>query len=74
MLLALAYRATFGGLSTLIGTPPNAIIFASGQNSIARMAKAGFALNIMAVVILLLAAKWLILPLFLPELDSSTFF
>lgn len=45
-----------------VATPPNAIVFSSGQLKIADMAKAGFALNIISVaivsIITLTLARW----------------
>ncbi|MEN9401058.1 MAG: hypothetical protein RL632_2161, partial [Bacteroidota bacterium] len=38
-----------------VGTPPNAIVFSSGQIHIHQMAKIGFVLNIIGVVIITLA-------------------
>ncbi len=37
-----------------VATPPNAIVFASGMISIGQMARAGFALNLMAIVLITL--------------------
>ena len=45
-----------------VATPPNAIVFSSGQLRIADMVKAGFALNIFSVVVVsvltLTLARW----------------
>lgn len=43
-----------------IGTPPNAIVFASGNIKISQMAKIGFLLNIAASLLISLFAYWLI--------------
>ena len=39
-----------------VATPPNAIVFASGQLSIAQMARAGILLNLVAIVVITLVA------------------
>lgn len=49
-----------------VGTPPNAIVFATGKISMAQMAKAGFFMNLIGIMVLLLAAFWLVGPVFLP--------
>jgi sodium-dependent dicarboxylate transporter 2/3/5 len=35
-----------------VATPPNAIVFASRRVGVAQMAKAGFALNLVAIVVI----------------------
>lgn len=45
-----------------MGTPPNAIVFASGHIKLKQMTKAGFAMNIVAVLLITLFS-WFILPL-----------
>ena len=42
-----------------VATPPNAIVFSSGYISIAQMARAGFALNIVSVLLVTAIAVWL---------------
>jgi sodium-dependent dicarboxylate transporter 2/3/5 len=37
-----------------VGTPPNAIVFSSGQLKINQMAKTGFVLNLIGVIIVVL--------------------
>jgi solute carrier family 13 (sodium-dependent dicarboxylate transporter), member 2/3/5 len=44
-----------------MGTPPNAIVFASGHIRLKQMTKAGFAMNIVAVVLITLFC-WFLLP------------
>jgi len=45
-----------------MGTPPNAIVFASGHIKLPQMAKAGFVMNIVAVILITLFC-WFLLPL-----------
>ncbi len=45
-----------------MGTPPNAIVFASGHIKFRQMAKTGFVMNIMAVILITLFC-WFVLPL-----------
>ena len=45
-----------------MGTPPNAIVFASGQIKLPQMAKAGFVMNMVAVILITLFC-WFLLPL-----------
>jgi sodium-dependent dicarboxylate transporter 2/3/5 len=48
-----------------MGTPPNAIAFASGHIKLNQMLKAGFVLNIICVILITLFS-WLLLPLIIP--------
>jgi sodium-dependent dicarboxylate transporter 2/3/5 len=45
-----------------MGTPPNAIVFASGHIKIKEMMKAGFVINLVAIVLIILFC-WFLLPL-----------
>lgn len=45
-----------------MGTPPNAIVFASGYIRLRQMTKAGFVMNMVAIVIIILFC-WFLLPL-----------
>lgn len=45
-----------------MGTPPNAIVFASGQIKLKQMTKAGFAMNMVAIILITLFC-WFLLPL-----------
>jgi len=45
-----------------MGTPPNAIVFASGHIRLRQMTKAGFVMNIISVVLITLFC-WFLLPL-----------
>ncbi len=47
-----------------MGTPPNAIVFASGHIRLKQMTKAGFVMNIVAVILITLFC-WFLLPLFM---------
>lgn len=50
-----------------MGTPPNAIVFASGHIQLKDMVKAGFVMNIIAVVLISLFS-WFVIPLLVPVL------
>ena len=43
-----------------VATPPNAIVFASGELKISQMMRAGFALNLISAIVLLLFVTWLL--------------
>jgi sodium-dependent dicarboxylate transporter 2/3/5 len=42
-----------------VATPPNAIVFASGYVTVPQMMRAGFALNIIGIVLIALLATFL---------------
>ena len=48
-----------------MGTPPNAIVFASGHIKLNQMVKTGFVMNIIAVILISLFS-WFIIPLLIP--------
>lgn len=50
-----------------MGTPPNAIVFASGHIRLKQMVKTGFVMNIIAIVLITLFC-WFFLPLLIPSL------
>ena len=47
-----------------VATPPNAIVFGSGYVSIPQMAKSGFGLNIIGIILVVLCTYLLVIPLF----------
>ena len=51
LLMSTAAVATSMAFMSPIGTPPNAIVYGTGRVSMGQMAKAGFALNILAAVV-----------------------
>ncbi|MEX0703603.1 MAG: SLC13 family permease [Planctomycetales bacterium] len=53
-----------------IATPPNAIIFGSGKVRVGQMVRAGFALNLLGVVLLTLATFLVLIPQMGISLDS----
>ena len=54
VVLSIPIAANIGGIATPIGTPPNAIVFSSGELTISQMAKTGFILNVVGVLIVVL--------------------
>jgi sodium-dependent dicarboxylate transporter 2/3/5 len=61
--IAMTLAASCAGMLPM-GTPPNAIVFASGHIKLRQMTRAGFVMNMVAVVLITFFC-WLILPLFL---------
>ena len=53
-----------------IGTPPNAIVFASGRVSLVQMAKTGFLLNLITVIFVTLFIYFLVVPIWGIPLDA----
>jgi sodium-dependent dicarboxylate transporter 2/3/5 len=64
LLMAAAALAAAMAFMLPVATPPNAIVFASGYITIPQMAKAGFFLNILGVIVISLLGSVLI-PMFL---------
>lgn len=58
-LMAVGAIATSCAFMLPVGTPPNAIVFGSGQVRIGQMARAGFVLNLVALAVATLAGLWL---------------
>lgn len=50
-----------------MGTPPNAIVFASGHIKLGQMVKAGFVMNVIAVILISLFS-WFVIPLLIPAI------
>jgi solute carrier family 13 (sodium-dependent dicarboxylate transporter), member 2/3/5 len=57
MLVAIGLGANYAFMMP-VATPPNAIVFGSGHVSIAQMARAGFALNWLAIAVTTAVAWW----------------
>ncbi len=53
------------------GTAPNAIVFSSGNLRVAHMARVGFGLNLLAVVVVILVTYFIAIPVFGISLDST---
>ncbi len=48
-----------------MGTPPNAIVFASGHIKLSQMVKTGFIMNIIAMILIALFS-WILIPMLIP--------
>lgn len=77
MLLGLAYAATIGGLSTLIGTPPNALLAAFlSDNYNINISFASWMMVGVPVMLIMLPVTWIVLTRFIykveiPESESA---
>ncbi len=58
LLVPAAFAATCAFMLP-VGTPPNAIVFSTGRVSIAEMARGGFVLNLVGVLLITLFCYWL---------------
>jgi len=63
VLLVAAGLAASNGFMLPVGTPPNAIAFSTGKLTVAEMARAGLLVDVVFIVILTLAAYFLVLPI-----------
>jgi sodium-dependent dicarboxylate transporter 2/3/5 len=61
--LAMTLAASCASMMPM-GTPPNAIAFASGHIKIKQMMKAGFVMNLVAIALITLFC-WFLLPMFM---------
>lgn len=62
MLLIAAGLAASNGFMLPVGTPPNAIAFASGRLTVPEMARAGFLIDVIFIVLITIVAYFLVLP------------
>jgi sodium-dependent dicarboxylate transporter 2/3/5 len=62
LLVVPAALAASSGFMLPVGTPPNAIVFASGRLTIGQMARAGFALDLLMVVLITLVGYFVVVP------------
>ena len=61
LMVAAAFSSSLGFMLP-VGTPPNAIVYSSGHVTMAQMARAGFWMNCISIVILLICIPLLVTP------------
>jgi sodium-dependent dicarboxylate transporter 2/3/5 len=61
LMVAAALSSSLGFMLP-VGTPPNAIVYSSGHVTMAQMARAGFWMNCISIVILLICIPLLVTP------------
>ncbi|NNF29207.1 MAG: anion transporter, partial [Gemmatimonadetes bacterium] len=64
-LMATAALAASMAFMLPVATPPNAIVFGSGYMTIPQMVRAGIWMNIIAIVLIIATATWLV-PVLIP--------
>jgi len=62
VLMLVAALAASAGFALPIATPPNTIVFGSGQVTVRQMVRAGLLLDVISIVVVALAV-WLLAPL-----------
>lgn len=62
MLVAAAGLAASNGFMLPVGTPPNAIAFASGRLTVAEMARSGLLVDLVFILLITLVAYFIVLP------------
>jgi len=71
LLMVPAALAASSGFMLPVATPPNAIVFASGYITVSQMARAGFWLNLIGVILVAAAVYLIVVPVFGIDAASS---